>query len=136
VKSDLIVYPARYLGQLVAAGTVRPLRQSALEDRELALDRVLPAIRQGELALGGVMYAVPFGSRVVGRAAEASTSDGTIDKESLQGDPFSAAWMFLARAASWAKHPNQSATLFHPETMKPRIDGPPFLRALTRHTTD
>lgn len=41
-----------------------------------------------------------------------------------------AAQVLLARAASYAKHPDHYSTLFDMATMAPRIDGPPFVRAL------
>ncbi len=41
-----------------------------------------------------------------------------------------AGWMLLARAASYAKHPNYYSTLFEMPSMRPRIAEPPFVRAL------
>jgi len=41
-----------------------------------------------------------------------------------------AGWVLLARAASYAKHPDYYSTLFDMQTMTPRIDTPPFVRAL------
>jgi len=41
-----------------------------------------------------------------------------------------AGWTFLARAASYAKHPNYYSTLFEMQSMRPRIAEPPFVRAL------
>ena len=38
--------------------------------------------------------------------------------------------MLLARAAAYACHPRQESPLFDPESMAPRIGGPPFVRAL------
>ena len=37
---------------------------------------------------------------------------------------------FFAQAAAYAKHPDDKAYYFDPETMKPRIDNPAFVRAL------
>ena len=37
---------------------------------------------------------------------------------------------FFTRAAAYAKHPDDRAYYFDPETMKPRIDSPAFVRAL------
>ncbi|MFM7070848.1 MAG: hypothetical protein ACKO38_03515 [Planctomycetota bacterium] len=44
--------------------------------------------------------------------------------------PGSAAITLLVRAAAYVRHPNQYSTLFDIVTMAPRIDGPPFIRAL------
>lgn len=41
-----------------------------------------------------------------------------------------AARTFLARAAAYARHPNQYSTLFQFATLEPWIDQPPFVRAL------
>ncbi|MCS7305009.1 MAG: extracellular solute-binding protein [Thermoguttaceae bacterium] len=41
-----------------------------------------------------------------------------------------AGWLLLARAASYAKHPNYYSTLFEMQSMQPRIAEPPFVRAL------
>ncbi len=38
---------------------------------------------------------------------------------------------FFARAAAYAKHPDEKAYYFDPDTMKPRINNPGFVRALT-----
>lgn len=51
-------------------------------------------------------------------------------------DPLKITWggfgfYFLAdRATSYAKHPNDPAWLFDPETMKPRVNNPAFVRAI------
>lgn len=48
-------------------------------------------------------------------------------------EPLGPGWaglMLLARAASYAKHPDYFSTLFDMESMRPRIDTPPFVRAL------
>ncbi len=40
-------------------------------------------------------------------------------------------WYFFAsRATAYAKHPNDKAWLFDPETMKPRVNSPAFVRAI------
>jgi ABC-type glycerol-3-phosphate transport system substrate-binding protein len=44
--------------------------------------------------------------------------------------PGSAAITLLVRAAAYVRHPNQYSTLFDIVTMAPRIDSPPFIRAL------
>jgi multiple sugar transport system substrate-binding protein len=48
-------------------------------------------------------------------------------------EPLADGWAgmtLLARAASYAKHRDYFTVLFNPSTMAPRIDGPPFVRAL------
>ena len=54
-------------------------------------------------------------------------------------EPLSDGWaarMLLARAAAYARHPNQYSTLFQFTTMKPWIDQPPFVRALEELVRD
>jgi multiple sugar transport system substrate-binding protein len=48
-------------------------------------------------------------------------------------EPLGPGWagqVLLARAASYAKHPDSYSTLFDIATMEPLIDGPPWIRAL------
>lgn len=40
-------------------------------------------------------------------------------------------YFFLSRASAYAKHPDDKAWIFDPADMKPRINNPAFLRALT-----
>lgn len=40
---------------------------------------------------------------------------------------------FFAQAAAYAKHPDDKSYYFDPDTMKPRIDNPGFVRALTEY---
>jgi len=52
---------------------------------------------------------------------------------SAASEPLGPGWasqMLLARAASYARHPSQFSTWFDRRTMRPLIDGPPFVRAL------
>jgi multiple sugar transport system substrate-binding protein len=64
---------------------------------------------------------------------EAATSDRVALPEFATLEPLGphfAARTFLARAASYARHPNQYSTLFQFSTLDPWIDQPPFERAL------
>lgn len=48
-------------------------------------------------------------------------------------EPWGPGWsglMYLARAAAYARHPNQYSTLFDFGTLEPRLTSPPFVRAL------
>ena len=48
-------------------------------------------------------------------------------------EPLGPGWAgltLLARAAGYATHPDNYSTLFNIDTMKPLVDGPPFVRAL------
>lgn len=127
LDADIVIYPARYLGQLVEAEAVRPLRQSVMDDESVAFSTILPVVREAELAYGGEYYAVPFGSRVPAMARGTGSAD---DLELADGRDVRPAIEFLARAAPLAVHPNQVAVLFDLETMDARIAAPPFVRAL------
>jgi hypothetical protein len=124
VNADVVVYPARLLGQLVEAKEVRPLRQSVAGDESLAFSTIFPVVREGEIMYGGAHFAVPFGSRVP------VISPRTGAGKDLSGRRFAAVWRLFARAAPLAEHPNQVAVLFDLETMDAWIAGPPFVRAL------
>jgi hypothetical protein len=147
--ADVVIYPARHLGELAMAERIRPLRESVLGDEALAFHEILPVVREGELAYGGKYFALPFGSRVP--AIVRGGGDSHLQTLSPLGEPlapaanfdasgaapretasdgFAAAWMLLALAAPLAQHPDQVDVLFDLETMEPRIAGPPFVWAL------
>lgn len=66
-------------------------------------------------------------------AAEATAGTSTNQPWTPALEPLAAGWagwMLLARAASYAKHPNYYSTLFEMQSMQPRIAEPPFVRAL------
>ncbi len=65
-----------------------------------------------------------------GRMAETAASTTTLQPTVEPLGPGWAARSLLARAAAYARHPNQYSTLFHFATMKPLINQPPFVRAL------
>ena len=66
-----------------------------------------------------------------GQMAEAGAASGLPRQPTVEPlGPGWAARSLLARAAAYARHPNQYSTLFHFTTMKPLINQPPFVRAL------
>jgi hypothetical protein len=108
----------RYLGALVEAGRLRPMRESAVSGDLYDADDVLPLARQKLGRYSGRIMAMPLSVQVplVG-----------LDHNSMGDWP---AIVLLARAAAYSTHPRQEAVLFDSQTMAARIAEPPFVRAL------
>jgi multiple sugar transport system substrate-binding protein len=149
IDADVIVFPARYLGDLVAR--LRPVRESVVRGQLYNAEDLLPRARVLGMH-GGRLVAFPIGVQVplVGYrdewlvpkgAAPPSTWEGYLELVSRVGqsprvwppresvDHWSAL-LLLARAAPYACHPRQESPLFDPQTMEARIALPPFVRAL------
>jgi multiple sugar transport system substrate-binding protein len=121
---------------------------------------VFPLLRRHELRWGSQLYGISFGSpqlllvyrsdllerwllqppdtweqygQVVS-AIEKQIDGGSVDAPRWATlEPMAAGWAartLLARAAAYARHPNQYSTLFRFDSMEPLIDQPPFVRAL------
>jgi multiple sugar transport system substrate-binding protein len=150
IDADVIVFPARYLGEL--AERVRPIRESVAKGDLYDADDVLPLGRNKLAMYGGQLLAFPIGVQVplVGyrddwlvrggdnppstwhEYRELMTNVGEAPsmwppRDSIDHWP---AIMLLARAAAYACHPRQESPLFDPQTMQPRINDPPFEKAL------
>jgi hypothetical protein len=134
IDADVVIFPARRLGQLVEKKRLRPMRDSAINSKYYGADDVLPLARQKLGKYGGRIMALPLSVELplVGidrdvRADQRKPSAWWPARESIEHWP---AIMLLARAASYASHPRQEAVLFDPQTMAARIAEPPFVRAL------
>jgi multiple sugar transport system substrate-binding protein len=150
IDADLIVFSARYLGEL--AERVRPIRERVAKGELYDADDVLPLARDKLAMYGGRLLAFPIGVQVplvsyrddwlqrggdnppttwheyrelVERVGEAPPM--WPPRDSIEHWP---AIMLLARAAAYACHPRQESPLFDPQTMQPRIADPPFEKAL------
>jgi len=121
-------------------------------------DDILPLNRREEMRWAGTLYAVSFGSPrflVIYRSdlleqwklspprtwAEYQTTIQAIRNNISEGselkfataEPLAENWAartFLARAAAYARHPNQYSTLFDFASMEPLINTAPYVRAL------
>jgi ABC-type glycerol-3-phosphate transport system substrate-binding protein len=151
VDADVIFFPARYLGTLCERGWLRPVRGSVLQGNTYDADDVFPLLRQRLIRYGGQEMALPLAvelplvgyrqSWLAQRQGQPPRSWREFHELVQRGDSpvwwpprdSAAHWeatMLLARAAAYAVHPNHEGVLFDPNTMQPRIAGPPFVRAL------
>jgi multiple sugar transport system substrate-binding protein len=150
IDADVIVFPARYLGDLV--GRLRPVRDSVARGKMFDRQDLLPLVRSRLGIHDGRLWAFPIGVQVslvgyrdawlVSEGADPpSTWQDYMDLVSRVGDrpkiwpprasvDHWSALMLLARAAAYACHPRQESPLFDPLTMEPRIASPPFVVAL------
>jgi multiple sugar transport system substrate-binding protein len=150
ISADVIVFPARYLGEL--AGRLRPVRDSVISSKLHNAEDLLPLAREKLAVYGGRRFALPLGIQlplfgyrdewlVPDDAGPPSSWQEYHELQSHVGEApvvwpprdSSDHWpaiMLLARAASYACHPRQESPLFDPQSMAPRIAGPPFVTAL------
>ena len=144
-------------------GTTRDI---STDDEDYDWNDVFPWLRRRELRWGKQLYGVSFGSpqllllyrsdllaewslappttwQEYGQLTAtiqqriAAAPDGPLRFATLE--PLADGWAartLLARAATYARHPNQYSTLFQFTTMKPWIDQPPFVRALEELVRD
>ena len=156
--ADAVIYPADELGTLAAQHLIRPLPAAWLNRAEFRRSDLFEPCGSAEAQWGDRTYAVPLGSPVFVLfyrrdlfdrfhveppqtwAAYQQAIDffdkhrtGLPPKGSIAIEPLAPDWagkMFLARAASYAKHRDYYSALFDKQTMKPLIASPPFVRAL------
>jgi multiple sugar transport system substrate-binding protein len=107
-----------------------------LNSPELGLSDVYPAIRNGEMKLGGESLALPLGSppllafrRVEGERDEASSAPA-VGATIIPTDGPAAAYSLVLGALGRTESYRRSEALFDPADMKPRITEPPFVRAM------
>lgn len=151
LPADVVIYPSRAVGTLVAGDTLRPVRKAVLADPRLSLADLLPAVRNREIMFGGQAIALPLGSpplmlcfnpqmlTKLHGAVPATWEDyrQLASKLQQQGKPCvlpllgnAAAVTLLARAAGYADRGGGDGLLFDAATFAPRIAEPPFVRAL------
>ena len=162
-QEDIIVYPSHLMGELVQRELVRPVPDEFAHDPRFAVGDILPMLRLHETTWGTQRYASSFGSPALVLYYRADsfdalglsrpttwddyeqltvafsrhTNDITLPKFAL-AEPLANGWagqVLLARAAAYAKHPNNYSTLFRYKTMEPLIAGAPFVRALEQLAT-
>jgi len=156
LTADVVIFPSRLLGTLAERGELQPVRRTVLESSGLALADIYPAIRDGEMKYGGQTLALPLGSPPLlsyWRDDLGSSVDGEASKDwpprtwqdyrrwlgvgqpdakqaALPLAGRTAAYTLLARALAYTEPSRRSEALFDPDTMKPGIAAPPFVRAL------
>lgn len=134
-EADLLVFPSRRLGGFCESGLLRRVRQSTLASETLALDGVLPLVREQEIVYGQRVMALPLGCPTPLRLQPAGIEQPESTKSPLperptEPDDRRLALEYLAWAAPHAVHRSRLATLFDADDFSPRVATPPFVRAL------
>jgi maltose-binding protein MalE len=111
LEADVIVFPSRYMGDLVTREWLRPVRANVLQSKEFNEDDLFPAVRSGLMKWGGEVVALPMGIEL------SSTSQ-------------SKAMSLLARVAPSIVSEVEEGLLFDMQTMKPRITDAAFVEAV------
>jgi hypothetical protein len=114
LDTDVIIFPARYLGELCTRDWLRPVRSSVLESQEFNAADVFPVVRQTIMKWGGETIALPLGVVMPNPSA--------VEQHPSIG--------LLNRAASKALSNEHEGVLFDSRTMKPRIISQAFVDAL------
>lgn len=152
VDADVVLLPARHLGEWYERNWLRPLRESVVSNREYRADDVFPLVRQKFCQINGREVALPLAVQLplFGYPADGlTTADGSppnswVDHGQLVAragvvphtwPPREAvdnwlAFLLLARAAAYANHPREESNLLDSQTLAPRIATAPFVRAL------
>jgi len=117
IDADAIVFPSRYLGELCVRGWLRPVRPNVLESEEFNADDLFPLVRRELIKWGGEVMSLPLGL------------DVAIPGLPLPNHP---GIRLLAQAAPALVAGEREGVLFAPASMKPQIDEPPFIAALSR----
>jgi hypothetical protein len=145
--ADIVIFPARYLGELSERNLLRPMRASVLGSERYDADDVLPLARQKLGSYGGQTMGLPLGVELPLARYPLKNMEAAVvlpetwqalreygwelriwpPRDQVENWP---ATVLLARAVPYASHQQQESVLFDPLTMKARIAEPPFVRAL------
>ena len=135
LSADLIVYPSRYVGELVQRGWIRPVRKSVLESEEAAIKDLFPLVRDQTQKYGRTVYGLSLGEpplmlRINGDPQESQSIrwKQIVSSESKVSYPLAVA--LLARGVFYSQGRSGTIDCFDPDSMQPQIDRPPFVRAL------
>lgn len=142
--ADLIVFPSRRLGELCEAGSLRPMRPSALASEVFDAADLFPAVRDHLMVYGQRVMALPLGCPVPllawnDEGPPVASWDEVSERFSKFGAwagelPSSAyprrGYLLIACAACYGGS-NSSALLFDAPSMKPRLTEPAMVRAAT-----
>src|SRR5208282_1949266 len=153
LPGDAVICPECLMGPLAETKRLAPVPRSVSQDPNAPWSQTFDLLRNQEAVWGNEVYGVPMGSPVfccyyradlldelhrkpprtwkeyedlARRARDAGAKYGTIE-------PLARGWaglVLLARAAAYAKEPDNYTTLFDERTFEPAIAGPPFVRAL------
>ncbi len=150
LPADVLVFPARYLGEFCERGMLRPVRVTVLSGDGYQADDVFPVVSQWLVQYGNKVMALPLGVQValvgyreswLANRDPPSTWPEYLDLVRQQG--VAPEWWpteeagdrryaveFLARAASYAADPGEESALFDLETFEPKLATLAFVRTL------
>lgn len=154
-SADVIVFPSLAIGDMVRSEFIVPFPDKTIRDENLGWTDLFDTLRHGEAEWDRRVLAIPFGSAtpLLWYRRDLWKEEGTAAFETWDAfgaamarwkererafpiacaEPLGRGWgglMLLARAAAYAHHRSYLSALFHPDDMRPLIDGPPFVRAL------
>ena len=158
LQHDAVICPSHHIGPLAENKRIAPLPEALIRGSAGEWSDVFELLQVRVASWGRENYAVPFGSPVLTcyyRAdlfkkldlqppttwaeyrqlaqALADQQPAGVDDWCGTIEPLAPGWaglVLLARAAAYAKHPDNYSTLFDIQTMEPLIAGPPFVQAL------
>lgn len=153
LPADVVVFPAPLLGDLAGGERLSRLPEDAWNDAEWARDDLFDEVRKRELVWGRNPIGVSLGhpqltlwrrgegappetwtawAEELGRRERSEEGPAPVIVPLASGE----AWLsLLTIAAGYVAARDQISTLFELRTMEPRIDRPPFVRALTELKT-
>lgn len=140
LAADVIVYPSRHLGTLAMRNWLRPVRQSVLDDVELAWGDFLATVRDQSLRYGDQVMALPLGESPLVFAWQGTVPEplpSTWDKLGAHGvrgnkvelGEFPLASEFLARVLAMTSPPERSTLLFDAQTFEAKLSQPQLIKA-------
>jgi multiple sugar transport system substrate-binding protein len=163
-EADAVIYPSPLLGTLAERTWITPLPEDYASHRELAWADTFELEQVAETCWGKVPHAVTLGSPLLVCYCRTDLLEAlhkqppqdwaalrdlaeVLAKRDPTGEakfhaivqPLAEGWaarVLLARAASYAKHPDHYSALFNIETMEPLVAGPGFVRALEELLAD
>lgn len=145
LSADVVVCASRYLGTLVERKLLRPVRNSVLEDEKLDWQDIFPVLRNRMMRFGGETFGISLGEPPLMLAWEGELPVKMAPASLItwkQFDQFSVrrsteprlefprTTALIVRAVAYSNLRRVSAVLFDPQTMKPRLAEPTFVRAL------
>ena len=140
LKSDLIIYPSRFVGSLVSKDWLRPVLKSVLQSEEVGIGDFYPLIRNVVLPYGEQIYALTLGEPplMLVRNTESRSSValptwrdvGHRLNTELSPLRYPLAIELLVRGTAFAQYRGQSPGWFDSGTMQAKIATPPYARAL------
>jgi hypothetical protein len=115
MDADVVVFPARYLGELCTRNWLRPVRPSVLESEEFNAADIFPLVRNELMKWGGQTMALPLG-----------VDQGALGETSAEHPGLA----LLTAVAAATVNEHRESVLFDADSMKARLTEPAFVEAL------